>query len=117
MHFFRFIYILIYRAFYILFQKKKEAAYGTAYLKKLEDEFGGRFDDRTFKKIIFYYSLKVPAIYDAFLSLHGRRTNNFEKERLLKYFICSSIFDNFFDRKEITDEEIWLIVLYVRGLK
>ena len=109
MHFFRFIYILIYRAFYILFQKKKEAAYGTAYLKKLEDDFGERFDDRTFKKIIFYYSLIVPAIYDAFLSLHGRRTNNFEKERLLKYFICSSIFDNFFDRKEITDEEIYQI--------
>ncbi len=109
MHFFQFIYILIYRAFYILVQKKKEAAYGTAYLRKLENDFHGNFDDKTFKKIIFYYSLKVPAIYDAFLSLHGRRTNNFEKERLLKYFICSSIFDNFFDRKELTDEAIYQI--------
>lgn len=109
MHFFRFLYTLIYRAFYILFQKKKEAAYGTAYLRKLEADFEGKFDDKTFNKIIFYYSLKVPAIYDAFLSLHDRRTNNFEKERLLKYFICSSIFDNFFDRKELTDDEIYQI--------
>ncbi|MBS4043484.1 MAG: hypothetical protein KGZ59_06685 [Chitinophagaceae bacterium] len=109
MHFFQFIYILIYRAFYILLQKKKEAAFAAKYIKKLELQFEGEFDEKTFKKIVFYYSLKVPAIYDAFLSLHRRRTFQHEKERLLKYFICSSVFDNFFDRRELNDEEIYQI--------
>ena len=109
MYFFRFVYILIYRTFYILLNQKKEAEWGTAFLHQLEKEFNGSFDERTFKKIIFYYSLKVPAICDAFLHLHNKKTNRQECERLLHYFICSSIFDNFFDRKELNDNEIYNI--------
>lgn len=109
MFFFRFTYHLIYRAFYILFKKKKEERWGTRYLQQLEQQFGGRFDDRTFRKIIFYYSLKVPAICDAFLYLHHKKTNRKECERLIHYFICSSVFDNFFDREELTDDEIYKI--------
>lgn len=106
MYFFKFIYILVYRAFYIIFHQKKEAKWSSNYLHQLEKQFGGKFDDRTFKKIIFYYSLKVPAICDAFLHIHNKKTNRKECERLLKYFICSSVFDNFFDREELTDEQI-----------
>lgn len=109
MFFFRFIFIVVYRAFYILFQQKKEAKWGAAFLHQLEQKFGGSFDDRTFKKIIFYYSLKVPAICDAFLHLHHKKTNRQECERLLHYFICSSVFDNFFDRQELSDEDIFKI--------
>ena len=109
MFFFRFIYRIIYRAFYILINKNKEAKYASTYLQQLEAKFNGKFDDKTFKKIVFYYSLQVPAIYDAFLFLYDRKSNEHEKERLLQYFICSSIFDNFFDREELTDEEIYNI--------
>ncbi len=109
MYFVRFVYILIYRAFYIIFQQKKEAKWGADFLHKLEQQFGGNFDERTFKKIIFYYSLKVPAICDAFLHLHNKKTNRQECERLLHYFICSSVFDNFFDREELSDEDIYKI--------
>lgn len=107
MFFFQFTYHLIYRAFYILFKKKKEAKWGTQYLHNLEHKFNGKFDERTFKKIIFYYSLKVPAICDAFLYLHHKKTNRQECERLMHYFICSSVFDNFFDREELSDKEIY----------
>lgn len=109
MYFLKFIYTLVYRAFYILLKKKKEEEWGSAYLQKLEEQFGGKFDERTFKKIIFYYSLKVPAICDAFLHLHNKKTNRQECERLIHYFICSSVFDNFFDREELSDEEIYNI--------
>ena len=109
MFFFRFVYILIYRTFYILLNQKKEARWGTVFLHQLEKKFDGSFDERTFKKIIFYYSLKVPAICDAFLHLHNKKTNRQECERLLHYFICSSIFDNFFDREELNDDEIYSI--------
>ena len=109
MYFLKFTYHLIYRAFYILLKKKKEERWGAVYLQQLEQKFGGKFDERTFKKIIFYYSLKVPAICDAFLYLHKKKTNRQECERLIHYFICSSVFDNFFDREELTDEEIYKI--------
>ena len=109
MYFFRFIYIVVYRAFYILLLQKKEAKWGSNFLQKLEQQFDGSFDERTFKKIIFYYSLKVPAICDAFLHLHHKKTNRQECERLLHYFICSSVFDNFFDREELSDDDIYKI--------
>ena len=106
MYFVRFVYIVVYRAFYILLHQKKEAKWGSAFLHQLEKQFGGSFDERTFKKIIFYYSLKVPAICDAFLHLHNKKTQRDECERLLHYFICSSVFDNFFDREELSDVAI-----------
>lgn len=112
MFFLRFTYIVIYRAFYILLHQRREARWGTAFLKKLEKQFSGNFDERTFKKIIFYYSLKVPAICDAFLHLHKKKTQRDECERLLHYFICSSVFDNFFDRQELSDENIEKITFH-----
>lgn len=81
-------------------------------MQQLEEKFDGRFDERTFKKIIFYYSLKVPAICDAFLFVHRKSISRKECERLLHYFICSSVFDNFFDREELTDEEIEQITFH-----
>lgn len=117
MYFFKFTYHLIYRAFYILLKKRKEVRWGTMYLQQLEQQFGGRFDERTFKKIIFYYSLKVPAICDAFLYLHKKKTNRQECERLIHYFVCSSVFDNFFDREELTDDEIYNITFNSKNWK
>lgn len=109
MYFLKFTYTLLYRSFYIFIKRKKEAKWGAAYLQSLQQNFNGKFDERTFKKILFYYSLMVPAICDAFLQLHNRKTNHRERERLLHYFLCTSIFDNFFDRNELTDDEIFNI--------
>jgi hypothetical protein len=107
MYFFKFIYIILYTAFYIFVNQKREKKWATNYLHSLENKFEGKFDDRTFNKIIFYYSLKIPAICDAFLQLHATKSNGEDKERLLLYFICSSVFDNFFDRAELTDAQIF----------
>ena len=89
-----------------MYNKKREAIWSTAILRNLEEKYNGKFDEKTFDKIVFYFSLEVPAIYDAFLSVYKRRANQEEKRRLLYYFICSSIFDNFFDNEELTDQQI-----------
>ncbi len=117
MYFLRFVYTIFYLAFYILRKQKIESKKASIILHNLENKFDGKFDVRTLKKIKFYYALKVPAIYDAFLSLHNRNSNKQECERLLHYFICSSIFDNFFDRKELTDEEIYAITFDSENFK
>ncbi|MFY8127471.1 MAG: hypothetical protein ACOVMM_03780 [Chitinophagaceae bacterium] len=109
MYFFKFTYWVIYKAFYIYFKKKQQVKFGENLLRKLEQEHNGKFDERTFKKIIFGYSIQIPAIYDGFLGLYNRKSSQQECTNLLHYFICSSVFDNFFDRQELTDKEIYAI--------
>jgi hypothetical protein len=109
MYFFKFTYWVIYKAFYIYFKKKQQVKFGENLLRKLELEHNGKFDERTFKKIIFGYSIQIPAIYDGFLGLYNRKSSQQECTNLLHYFICSSVFDNFFDRQELSDQEIYSI--------
>lgn len=117
MYFLKFSYTLLYLVFYVFNNRRKELQWGISYLRALERKFDGSFDERTFKKILFYYSLMVPAVSDAFLSLYKRRTSENEKERLLHYFLCTSVFDNFFDRNELTDSEIFDITFNTQNWK
>lgn len=109
MYFFKFSYWVIYKATYIFFKKKQQQRFGEKLLKNLEMKYDGKFDERTFKKIVKGYSLQIPAIYDAFVGLNNRKSTTQECTNLLHYFICSSVFDNFFDRGELTDHEIYSI--------
>lgn len=67
---------------------------------------GGRLETGTFKKIVNSYGIYIPMICDAFSGLKGRKTSVAEKERILLYFICSSLFDDFCDRRELTEAEM-----------
>lgn len=109
MYFLQFTYWVVYKAFFIYFKKKQQVKFGEKLLNQLQQQHNGTFDDRTFKKIIFGYSIQIPAIYDAFTGLYNRVSTKAECTNLLHYFICSSVFDNFFDRQELTDEEIYSI--------
>jgi hypothetical protein len=106
MHFSRFLYTVISKALYIISTRKSETKWAIGYIQQLEKQFDGRFDDLTFKKIVNSYAIYNPMLCDAFALLHGRVTNREERIRMLHYFICSSLFDNFYDRKELTSEEI-----------
>jgi hypothetical protein len=78
-------------------------------VRQLEERFGGRLDEPTFKKIVNSYAIYNPMLCDAFTLLHGRLTNREERIRMLHYFICSSLFDNFCDRNELNPEELkWI---------
>lgn len=109
MYFTRFINTVFNKAFYIIRSRKKEIIWATDYVKKIEQSFHGKFDDATFKKIVNSYAIYNPMMCDAFTLLHGRLTNKEERERMLHYFICSSLFDNFCDRKELKKDELLAI--------
>lgn len=106
MYFSRFLYTVISKALYIINTRKSETKWAIGYVQNLEKQFGGRFDDLTCKKIVNSYAIYNPMLCDAFALLHGRVTNREERERMLHYFICSSLFDNFYDRKELTTQQL-----------
>lgn len=91
---------------YFIKERKKESGRAFEIIKILEQRFNGFFDDATRKKIAKGHSVYNPLIVDSFCRLHDRVTEVDERERMIYYFTCSSLLDNFFDRSELTDEEI-----------
>ncbi|HEY9261388.1 hypothetical protein, partial [Chitinophaga sp.] len=86
--------------------RRQEAKWASNRVKELETPLGGRLDDFTFRKIVNSYAIYNPMMCDAFTALRGRASRKAEKERMLQYFICSSLFDNFCDRKELSQEAL-----------
>ncbi len=91
------------KTFWGLQQSEKWA---TAYLHSVEAKFNGKFDKKTLEKIVKRYSIQQHFINDSFSSLFGRNNIAIEKERNLLYFIMVSVYDDFFDDKTLTLEQI-----------
>lgn len=91
-------------ALYIIRSRKRETRRANVLLAALENAYQGRFNDATRKKIAVSHGIYNPMICDAFTRLHGRVTNDGERKRLIHYFICSSVFDDFTDYPTISDE-------------
>jgi hypothetical protein len=106
MYFFRFTTGILSKTYHILSTRSKEQKWATNYLKSLELQQGGKLDDFTFNKVVTSYAIYIPMMCDAFTLLRNKYTNEGEKERMLHYFICSSLFDNFCDRAELTAAEL-----------
>ena len=85
---------------------KQSERWATAYLHTVEVKFDGKFDQKTLEKIVKRYSIQQHFINDSFSSLYGRNNNVNEKERNLLYFIMVSVYDDFFDDKTLTLEQI-----------
>jgi hypothetical protein len=105
-YFFKFIYVIISKTLYILFYRRKETQWGKQFLQKIQDENGEKLDDFTFNKIVNSYAIFNTIICDAFSLLYGRTTNRNEKIRMLHYFICSSLMDNFIDWNLLSDDSL-----------
>lgn len=95
--------ILTLKTFSGLKQSEKWAA---EYLHMVELKFDGKFDQKTLEKVVKRYSIQQHFINDSFSSLYGRNNNVNEKERNLLYFIMVSVYDDFFDDKTLTIEQI-----------
>ncbi|RXK86152.1 hypothetical protein [Filimonas effusa] len=102
----RFSVTLLRLAAFVIRSKKKETARAYALLSEIEKQLGGRFQPATRRKIAISYGLYNPMICDAFGRLHGRLTTDAEKERLIHYFICSSLFDDFTDHGTISEAQL-----------
>lgn len=97
---------LVRLVFYILRSRKKETARAYAVLNTIEKQWKGQFNPATKKKVAISYGLYNPMICDAFTQLHGRYTTPDEKNRLIHYFICSSLFDDFTDYGTVTEQQL-----------
>lgn len=106
MYLLRFILIVTKFAFRLPAIRKQAAIEATAHLQEVEKRLQGKFDDFTFKKIVKSHSLYLHIVNDSFTALHGRLTNKEEKLRSIHYFTCSSLFDNFWDNKTHSLEEL-----------
>ena len=105
-YFFRFISISVQFGIRMVWVRYKAENQATAYLHSIEEKQHGNFDAATFKKIVKSHSVYLPIVNDAFTALHGRYTTKKEQERSIHYFICSSLFDNFWDEKSLTIEQL-----------
>jgi hypothetical protein len=105
-YFYRFWTTLIQLATYIIRSRKKETARAYALLDTIEAQWKGQFQPATRRKIAVSYGIYNAMICDAFTRLHGRLTTSDEKERLIHYFICSSLFDDFTDYGTITEQQL-----------
>jgi len=85
---------------------KQSEKWAKAYLQTVEEKFNGKFDGKTLDKIVKRYSIQQHFINDSFSSLYGRHNNADEKQRNLLYFIMVSVYDDFFDDKTLTNEQI-----------
>jgi len=85
---------------------KQSEKWATSYLHTVEEKFNGKFDKKTLEKIVKRYSIQQHFINDSFSSLFGRNNIEKEKERNLLYFIMVSVYDDFFDDKTLTIEQI-----------
>jgi hypothetical protein len=106
MYFISFCSILTRVASYILLQRRKETRHAYEVIAALEAQFNGSFDAPTRKKIAASHGVYNPLVIDAFCSMHGRMSNEHERKKLVYYFTCSSLLDNFFDRGELTSEQV-----------
>ena len=85
---------------------KQSEKWATSYLQTVEKKFDGKFDKKTLEKIVKRYSIQQHFINDSFSSLYGRNNNANERERNLLYFIMVSVYDDFFDDKTLTLDQI-----------
>ena len=85
---------------------KQSEKWATEYLDTIAIKFNGQFDQKTLEKIVKRYSIQQHFINDSFSSLYGRNNNTKERERNLLYFIMVSVYDDFFDDKTLTLDQI-----------
>lgn len=108
-YFCRFWFTVLKQASYIVRSRKRETARANRLLAAVEHDLQGHFQPATGRKISVSYGIYNPMICDVFTQLHGRLTTEAEQERLIHYFICSSLFDDFTDYATITEEQLTAI--------
>ena len=106
MYFVRFGAGICYQLYQVMSVRRQEEKWATNYLRRLESFFGGHLDPVSFRKTVNSYSIYIPMICDAFMGLRGKKTSAEEKERILLYFVCSTLFDDFCDKRELLPTQL-----------
>ncbi len=93
----------------VLLAVNREKKWGASYIQNLEQEFGTKLNASVIKRTVVSYGGFVPLASNAFTRLRNRVSNDGERERMLLYFLCSAIFDDFTDNKELSSDELYRI--------
>ncbi len=93
----------------ILVIRKKEKKWAIRYIQQMEQQFDGKLSKSATDRAVVSYSGFIPMISDAFTQLRRRKSNHGEKERIMLYFLCSSLFDDFCDEKQLSANELYRI--------
>ncbi len=93
----------------ILYIRRRERKWSINYIKKMEQQFDGKLTKSATDRAVVSFSGFIPMISDAFTQLRGRKSNPGEKERIMLYFLCSSLFDDFCEEKQLTADELYRI--------
>ncbi|MCL6524681.1 MAG: class 1 isoprenoid biosynthesis enzyme [Thermoflavifilum sp.] len=105
----RFTITLLFRALYILIQRKRETKKAISVLQNEEAEMQHKLSKELFKKIVVSYGIYNPIVVEGFTRLHGRKPTEIEKQRMIYYFICSSLFDDFIDQQHMPAERLYAL--------
>lgn len=86
-----------------------EKKWAEQYIQKLERDFGAKLNSSVVKRTVVSFGGFIPLASNAFTRLRNRTSNLGERERLLLYFLCSAIFDDFTDKKELSSDDLYQI--------
>jgi len=80
-------------------------------IENIKRDMDSSLDEKDFGKITKYYGLAVPAILgESFCMLHGKRLTEKERTALTYLGGLTGLFDDFFDKKQISDDHIKKLV-------
>lgn len=107
MNLFQFTRIVVRLARRIGYQKNYNNLHLYPLLNKVQREFGEQLDDVQLKKMTHYYCLLVPPVLcENFTRITGREMTEEERYKAMLMGINTPLFDDFFDSKEMTGDEI-----------
>lgn len=109
---FLFLKFLYFGSSNLILAVSREKKWCKDYIKSLEQQFGAELNDSVVRRAVESFGYFVPLASDAFTRLHGRKSNEGEKERLVLYFLYIYILDDFTDKEELSSQELQQIFYY-----
>ncbi len=79
---------------------------GFSVVREFELKFEGKLGARAAKKAAKFQSVQQIFINDAFSSLIGRRTNDYERYSNKLYFIAAGLYDDIIDQKSMSEQTL-----------
>lgn len=93
----------------IIYIRNREIKWAHEQIKKLEVTFDGKLSNSTITRNLSGYCNAIPLLINPFTHLNGRYSNKGEKERIFLYLLCTAIFDDFFDNKKLSSNDLYRI--------
>jgi hypothetical protein len=98
-----FIYIMVGHVIKNMFNLYSTRRFGVHWLKQIEKEFKGQFDQQIFNKVAKYQSIQLHLVNEVFTNLFKRKITTEEKVLNIKYFLMTALYDQLLDEQKINE--------------